>query len=97
MPAAVSLRRFNNIPATDVTAIFRTLGQSRKRKHNGLQLSTSDNRSHTTMERHIPKERKEMALHIPSLLNVKDRTIRHYIGISERPMRYIRKTFRAKS
>jgi len=45
------------------------------------------------MRRHIPKERKEVALEM-SLLNVKDRTIRRYTGISERSMRYLRKTFR---
>jgi hypothetical protein len=39
------------------------------------------------------RERKEVALQM-FLLNVKDRTIRRYIGISERSMRYIRKTFR---
>ncbi|OAX39935.1 hypothetical protein K503DRAFT_39942 [Rhizopogon vinicolor AM-OR11-026] len=42
---------------------------------------------------HIRKERKQVALQM-SLLNVKDRTIHRYTGISERSMRYIRKTFR---
>jgi hypothetical protein len=44
------------------------------------------------MGRHIPRERKEVALQM-SLLDVKDRIIGRHTGISERPMRCIRKTF----
>jgi len=40
-----------------------------------------------------PVQLKEVALQM-SLLNVKDRLIRHYTGISERSMLYMRKTFR---
>jgi hypothetical protein len=45
------------------------------------------------MGRYIPKEHKQIALQM-SLLNMKDQMIRHYTGISERSMRYIRKTYR---
>ncbi|KAG2747363.1 hypothetical protein P692DRAFT_201693419, partial [Suillus brevipes Sb2] len=45
------------------------------------------------MGRHISKERKQIALQM-SLLNIRDPTIRRYTGISERSLRYIRKTYR---
>jgi hypothetical protein len=44
------------------------------------------------MGRHIPRERKEVALQM-SQLNVKDTMIRRYTGISERSMRHIQKTY----
>ena len=45
------------------------------------------------MGHHIPRERKEVALQM-SVLGLQDRTIRRYTGVSERSMRYLRKTFR---
>ena len=45
------------------------------------------------MRRHIPKEHKEMALRM-SQKNVSDKKIRRYTGISERSLRYLRKTYR---
>ncbi|OAX30911.1 hypothetical protein K503DRAFT_667529, partial [Rhizopogon vinicolor AM-OR11-026] len=41
-----------------------------------------------------PKNERKWLYRSESLLNVKDRTISRYTGISERSMRYIRKTFR---
>jgi hypothetical protein len=76
------------------TAICRTLGQIPKKKHESdHKLSTSDDQSRTTMGRHIPRERKEVALQMSALLDVKDRIIGRYTGISERSMRCIRKIF----
>ncbi|KAG2034200.1 hypothetical protein BDR03DRAFT_870546 [Suillus americanus] len=45
------------------------------------------------MGRYISKERKQIALQM-SLLNIKDPAIYRYTGISERSMRYLRKTYR---
>jgi hypothetical protein len=45
------------------------------------------------MGRHISKERKQIALQM-SLLNIQDPMICRYTGISERSLRYMRKTFR---
>ncbi|OAX35828.1 hypothetical protein K503DRAFT_696264, partial [Rhizopogon vinicolor AM-OR11-026] len=44
--------------------------------------------------RHNPKNERKWLYYRCSLLNVKDRTIRRYTGISERSMRYIWRTFR---
>ncbi|KAG1777589.1 hypothetical protein EV702DRAFT_946255, partial [Suillus placidus] len=41
---------------------------------------------------YISWERKQIALHM-SLLNIGDSMIRRYTGISERSLRYMRKTF----
>lgn len=45
------------------------------------------------MGRHISKERKQIALQM-SVLGIRDPMICRYTGISERSLRYIRKTFR---
>ncbi|KAG2031835.1 hypothetical protein BDR03DRAFT_841967, partial [Suillus americanus] len=42
---------------------------------------------------YISKERKQIALQM-SLLNIKDPAIYRYTGISERSIRYLRKTYR---
>jgi len=44
-------------------------------------------------QRHIPQAHKEIALRM-SRQGVRDKKIRRYIGISERAMRYLRKTYR---
>lgn len=46
------------------------------------------------MRRHIPKEYKEIALHLSLHNNVQDKDIRRYTGISERAMKRLRKTYR---
>jgi transposase len=43
--------------------------------------------------RHIPREQKELVLGM-SQRNMHDREIRYLTGISERSMRYLRKTYR---
>ena len=46
------------------------------------------------MRRHIPKEYKDLALHLSINLGIHDQDIRSYIGISPRAMRRLRKTYR---
>jgi hypothetical protein len=46
------------------------------------------------MRRHIPKEYKEIALHISLHKNITDKDIHRYTGISERAMKHLRKNYR---
>jgi len=46
------------------------------------------------MRRHIPKEYKDLALHLSLNEGLSDHIIRDYIGISPRAMRRLRQTFR---
>ena len=48
------------------------------------------------MRRHIPKEYKDLALHLSLNLGIPDKDIRSYIGISPRAMRRLRKTYRER-
>lgn len=47
-----------------------------------------------TMRRHIPKEYKEIAIHMSLNEDVSDKDIRCYVGISQRAMRRLRQTYR---
>jgi hypothetical protein len=47
-----------------------------------------------TMRHHIPKEYKDLALHMSLNENVSDNDVHCYIGISPRAMRCLRKTYR---
>ena len=84
-----------------ITAICNTLGHPTKKKLGRTLVGaliffrTIRKSYHTsiTMGHHIPRERKEVALQM-SVLGLQDRTIRRYTGVSERSMRYLRKTFR---
>ena len=46
------------------------------------------------MRRHIPKEYKEIAIHMSLNEGVSDKDIRRYTGISRRAMRRLRETYR---
>lgn len=48
------------------------------------------------MRRHIPKEYKDIALHMSLNEGVPDGLIRCYLGISARAMRRLRKTYRER-
>ena len=48
------------------------------------------------MRRHIPKEYKDLALHLSINLGLSDVLIRSYVGISPRAMRRLWKTYRER-